>query len=372
MRYRLRWGLVVLGASSPALAWQGLGWDWSWSPVEPRFYVDPSGFPATAGAVAEVEAALRGGMATWETEGGAKFRFDDGGVITAPPHGRDDVLVAQFAAETAAGGTFAVSESWALGDELLECDQKYFERNVYGPIDWSAAPQGAAGADVDLQYVALHEFGHCAGLDHSALRAAVMFPSTPGGLGPADRHLHADDVAGLQALYGAAPGGDLVLELGGIVVAGQSQTCTISGALPGEVVHLLAGRRGAGAGPCPAAAGGACLGIRAPFVALATEVADAAGMAQITFSVPSGLQGATLGLQAGVLRTPAALSNAEEARVLDPALRCPPGTALDCAGRCFDPAWVGDGACDDGAAQPWGNPDFDCAAYAHDGGDCGP
>ena len=51
---------------------------------------------------------------------------------------------------------------------------------------------------IDLDTVALHELGHGIGLDHSDVNAAVMFAF----YGGARRELHADDVAGAQAIYG--------------------------------------------------------------------------------------------------------------------------------------------------------------------------
>src|SRR5262245_61244050 len=57
------------------------------------------------------------------------------------------------------------------------------------------------GANLDLYSVFLHETGHALGLDHSTLSTAVMSPSIstvfPG--------LSADDIAGIQAIYGARP-----------------------------------------------------------------------------------------------------------------------------------------------------------------------
>jgi hypothetical protein len=46
------------------------------------------------------------------------------------------------------------------------------------------------------------------------------------------------------------------------------------------------------------------------------------------------------------------------------------GWVPDCADACWPEVWVGDGFCDDGTSWPWGDPDFDCAAFADDAGDC--
>lgn len=55
-----------------------------------------------------------------------------------------------------------------------------------------------ADADIDFQTVALHELGHSLGLLHSSDSSSVMYPAYKGG----DRDLGADDIAGIQAIYG--------------------------------------------------------------------------------------------------------------------------------------------------------------------------
>jgi len=58
-----------------------------------------------------------------------------------------------------------------------------------------------AGTPYDIQTVALHEFGHVAGLGHSTESDSVMLPN----YGGVDRDLGDDDIAGLQFIY---DGGD--------------------------------------------------------------------------------------------------------------------------------------------------------------------
>ena len=60
----------------------------------------------------------------------------------------------------------------------------------------------------DFFTVMLHELGHSLGLGHSSVPGSVMEPFYGGG----HRWLHADDIAGITALYGPPPPGGDVLE----------------------------------------------------------------------------------------------------------------------------------------------------------------
>jgi len=61
---------------------------------------------------------------------------------------------------------------------------------------WVDDPHATSG--IDLFTVALHEFGHALGLGHSNVAGSVMEATYAG----ARRSLHADDIAGIQAVYG--------------------------------------------------------------------------------------------------------------------------------------------------------------------------
>lgn len=75
--------------------------------------------------------------------------------------------------------------------------------NVYLDPDeeWTLS-DSPSGMQVHLKTVMMHEVGHALGLDHSYVREALMWASYYGVRG-----LHPDDIAGVQALYGA-PGSD--------------------------------------------------------------------------------------------------------------------------------------------------------------------
>lgn len=88
-----------------------------------------------------------------------------------------------------AGGTFAGS---------LHFDE--FET-------WKDQP---GGAGIRLYNVALHEIGHLLGLDHSQDQNAIMYAY----YGEGRNDLRADDIAGIQSLYGAAVAGPTAIAPG--------------------------------------------------------------------------------------------------------------------------------------------------------------
>jgi hypothetical protein len=70
-----------------------------------------------------------------------------------------------------------------------------------GDLTFNDAQPFNVGKTYDLQTVALHEFGHALGLDHSTGNGTgpVMYPTYSG----LKKGLSADDIAGIQAIYGA-------------------------------------------------------------------------------------------------------------------------------------------------------------------------
>jgi hypothetical protein len=58
----------------------------------------------------------------------------------------------------------------------------------------------------DILGAAIHELGHALGLGHSDIVEAAMYPTFPRTSGLGTGRLHADDVAGIQAIYGEGTG----------------------------------------------------------------------------------------------------------------------------------------------------------------------
>jgi hypothetical protein len=175
--------------------------------------------------------------------------------------------------------------------------------------------------------------------------AAILLVQACGADPEAANYPFQDD--GVQALPGdELPPPLLTLTGPAYIVPGYPATFTTTGPLnPGEVVYLALGVGGVGAGPCPAALGAQCLGIRPTIRVLGTST-ESGGAATLVVNVPATAPvGAMPGFQSASVRGPggstSALSNAIELEVRAAVLGC-----TDASANNFDPsATVDDGSC---------------------------
>lgn len=66
---------------------------------------------------------------------------------------------------------------------------------------WSDGPDVILGTEFDIQSAAAHEYGHALGLGHSTDTTATMHATIAAG-DVGDRSIEADDIAGVQCIYG--------------------------------------------------------------------------------------------------------------------------------------------------------------------------
>ena len=92
------------------------------------------------------------------------------------------------------GGTLAFTET-PIGDG--------WRIRYYSSWTWDDGPGAPAPGTMDLQTVATHEIGHALGLGHSAVSGATMVASPQDDF-TGGRSLSADDIAGVQFIYGVA------------------------------------------------------------------------------------------------------------------------------------------------------------------------
>ncbi len=96
---------------------------------------------------------------------------------------------------------------------------------------WADGPTtGIPGSEIDIQGVACHELGHALGLDHSGVAGATMQPAIT-GTGTSQRSISADDIAGVQSIYGVASASkpiisSLVPALGSVTINGSGFSAT--------------------------------------------------------------------------------------------------------------------------------------------------
>ncbi len=170
--------------------------------------VPEANFPGVTGAALAIWKACSEWGSTRRADGSGDFHqpFDlgSGGAnfdalfqgLASGPGGVDDNIHSQIGGS--GGGVIAFTE--------LPSQDGWRIRYWKDPWNWHASPSGAqlpGTIDKDLQGIATHEYGHALGLGHSSLLGATMFGSST-GFGVELRSLEADDVAGVQAIYGVA------------------------------------------------------------------------------------------------------------------------------------------------------------------------
>lgn len=179
-------GLML--APAAALAFTPLGATWSENQRPVPYMVNPSGAPA--GFLDAINAAT----GTWTNDARFDFDFRYSGFSSAQGADLNDgqqVIYWNSSGSGMSETTLATTYHWRRGAEMLHFDMAFNGRHP-----WSATP---SSSQYDIQSVALHEFGHALGLEHSEQWSAVMYYSTP--IGAKRRTLQADDVAGAASLY---------------------------------------------------------------------------------------------------------------------------------------------------------------------------
>lgn len=157
---------------------------------------------------------------------------------------------------------------------------------------WSDGPGEPDSGALDLQGDAMHEIGHVIGLGHSTVPGATMNPAIT-GTGTNARSIEADDIAGLQSIYGVkAASKPLVSALtGSLDVGGTLHVAGLHFAATGNEVWFTA----AAADGNPVKLGG---------------VVSLAGGTQINVPLPAGIADGELLVRSSGLDSGAVLSNA--------------------------------------------------------------
>lgn len=167
---------------------------WSEMPVEYRL---------VAGNVPEAgpgEAAVQRAFDTWE-RASSNVAYEFGGVDSEGTHRFDSKNVVYW-----------IHENWPYDERAAALTFHYYDRKDGHLLDADVVFNGEGfewsigGAGFDIENAAAHEVGHFGGLGHSDRAEATMFSRTSNGE-TGKRTLAADDVQGLDALYGGTSSG---------------------------------------------------------------------------------------------------------------------------------------------------------------------
>ena len=148
--------------------------------------------------------------------GGANFDGFWAGNSTGVGSTNDNV-VSGLTGGSCSGGVIAfvetpISDGW----RMRFCDGSF--------VFWDGPGDNSGGSSMDIQGIAVHEYGHSLGLGHSTVSGATMFASTSSAGSSNARSIEADDIAGVQFIYGVKASGKPRIDA--VSVSGDQATIT--------------------------------------------------------------------------------------------------------------------------------------------------
>jgi hypothetical protein len=165
-----------------------------WAPNSVSFYVNPANMDVPADAA---DAAVQSAASAWGDQGGANVKFVYAGRATDTATSNDGRNVVFFR-NASNGAAAATTYSWWSGSTITDADVIVWD----GAYHFFTGTSGCSGG-VYVEDVVTHELGHVLGMSHSSVSDATMYPSLS-YCSMDMRTLAADDIAGIQSLYGAA------------------------------------------------------------------------------------------------------------------------------------------------------------------------
>lgn len=126
------------------------------------------------------------------------------------------------------GDTVAETLIWTLNKTPVECDVLFNTNEQWDSYRGNLHYTRSGNPINDLKRVALHEFGHVLGLDHPDTAGQTVSAIMNSVISDTD-DLTADDIAGVESLYGAVQAAQITLQpAAATVAAGQTAVFNVS------------------------------------------------------------------------------------------------------------------------------------------------
>jgi hypothetical protein len=191
---RLAFCVVLAATTLFSVSTRGYVLNGKWKTSQIGYYINPSNLDMPE---PEAIAAVQSGAAAWTAQSNAAFSFyylGTTGGTTVSSNGRNEV----FFRNSTNGAAAATTYTYYSNGNIIDADMVVWD----GGYQFFPGDAGCSGG-VYLQDIATHEFGHAAGIAHSAVSDATMYPVI-GWCSQSMRTLAIDDLQAIEALY---PGG---------------------------------------------------------------------------------------------------------------------------------------------------------------------
>lgn len=168
------------------------GYRWPGEAPTVSFMINNPGFnDATAGTIQQQNTAIFNAANVWNTQSGTNFTIQingDTNVTSVESDGVNAIIIRNEShPERIAEAVWSYDPS---SNTILGCDIVFYDRDH----NFSVTGQGDG---IDIQSIAIHELGHCLGLDHSTVADSVLLREYAG----VRQRLGDDDISGIRSIY---------------------------------------------------------------------------------------------------------------------------------------------------------------------------
>jgi hypothetical protein len=166
-----------------------------WGGTAVSYYVNPQNtYVSEAAAISAIQSAAAG----WGDQSNANIDLVYSGQTSGSTIQLNNKNEVFFRNTSSASGYVAETYWWYdASGRLVDFDIAFYE----GGLRYFTGSSGCTDAGIYIDDVAIHEFGHALGIDHSTVAGATMSSFMPGYCDRSQMTLEADDIAAVESLY---------------------------------------------------------------------------------------------------------------------------------------------------------------------------